>query len=116
MLQYRSVDSLDKEDFAWEANISECSSQRLLLGSTGDEQDEFYTCKKDLERIRRENNRLVLEGAYLRSENKIYEKRLREESLFRERWVSFCFFHKLLKRICDFINVKLCNIARCFIM
>ncbi|XP_066932867.1 uncharacterized protein [Clytia hemisphaerica] len=53
--------------------------------STQHDQHEVDYLKHEMEELRRDNNRMFLETTYLRKENNLYLKRLREEHILRER-------------------------------
>ena len=48
------------------------------------EETEYMKCQ--MGELRKDNNRMVLEAAYLRKENTLYLKRLKEEYVVRERY------------------------------
>lgn len=87
MIQYCPLDkSLDHLDHGYpdKPTTNHIYSNRVPLNSTGDEFDDVEAYKKEIEKMRRQNNKLVLEAAYLKNENSTCERRLREEALLRE--------------------------------
>lgn len=62
------------------------SSQRFFGNSPTDLEGEMYrNDRKESDDLRRENNRMVLEVAYLKKENSAYLKQLKESHVIQER-------------------------------
>ena len=53
--------------------------------TSGGASDEIEYMRQQMGELRKDNNRMLMEATYLRKENTIYLKRLKEEHIVRER-------------------------------
>ena len=64
--------------------------------TSGGASDEIEYMRQQMGELRRDNNRMLMEATYLRKENTLYLKRLKEEHIVRERYENKIEFRKKL--------------------
>jgi len=65
--------------------IEEMRPRRLYRSGSEEATEQIDMLRREMNELRRDNNKAVLEAAYLKKENNLYLKRLKEEHIVRER-------------------------------
>lgn len=82
MLRCKHCGAVRSED---EVSLLRSSSSQRYFGPSALCEENIYQKQREMDELRRDNNRMVLEAAYLRKENNVYVKRIKEGHILQER-------------------------------